>query len=165
MTDFKYYDAPTDWTVCLRTDCPRGSECLRRKMVEEMTERVVCQSCIMPTAYTDEGCAQFAEAQPVRVAWGMKRLLSRVRPWHFGPMKQELEDYFGSHSTYYRYRNGLYPISPKRQAWIADLLRRYGYDDAPVFDHCETTCFFPGIILKEKKDYGLERYRKEHECH
>lgn len=134
-------------------------------MVEQIPERIVCQSCIMPTAYTDEGCAQFADAQPVRVAWGMKQLLKSVRPWHFGPMKQELEDYFGSHSTYYRYWNGLYPISPKRQAWIAELLRRYGYEKPPVFDRYKTTCHYPDIVLKQRTDYGIERYRETHEFH
>ena len=142
-----YSDAPKDWAVCLRNYCPKGSECLRRQMVEKIPKRIMSQSCIMPLNYTDEGCAQFAEANPVHVAWGMQILLKHVNPWHFGPMKQELENYFGSHSTYYRYWNGLYPISPAQQEWIADLLRRYGYTEPPTFDRTDTTFYFPPLIV------------------
>ncbi|MBQ7572505.1 MAG: hypothetical protein IJT19_09755 [Bacteroidaceae bacterium] len=146
MSNLNFSDAPRNWEVCLREGCPKGETCMRRLLVARMPKQTVSRPCIMPTAYTDEGCRQYAEAQPVTVAWGMKQLLNGVSPWHFGAMKQELEDYFGSHSTYYRYWNGRYPIGPERQAWIADLLRRYGYTAQPVFDHTETAVYFPELV-------------------
>ena len=148
MNNFNYSDAPRNWEVCLREGCPKGDSCLRRLLVSSMPKTVISRPCIMPTAYTDDGCRQYAEAQPTRVAWGMKQLLAKVSPWHFGPMKQELEEYFGSHSSYYRYWNARYPISPAQQEWIAGLLRRYGYTEPPTFDRIETVIHYPSLSLK-----------------
>ncbi len=146
MSNFNYSDAPRGWEVCLREGCPKGDTCLRRQLVARMPKTVVSQPCIMPTAYTDEGCRHYVETQPVTVAWGMKQLLAKVSPWHFGPMKRELEQYFGSHSTYYRYWNGRFPISPAQQAWIGDLLLRYGYTTPPTFDRTVSTIHFANLL-------------------
>ena len=145
MKTEKHISIPKTWTVCLREDCPRGKECLRRIAVYELPNKEKSHPCLLPKVYEEDGCPHFADATPVVVAWGMRGLLSRVSPWHFSAMKHELEEYFGSHTTYYRYWNGLYPIGPKRQAWIADLLRRYGYNEAPCFGRTATEPYFPSL--------------------
>ena len=92
---------------------------------------------VMPSAREGERCREFVSVEPVRMAWGLKATFSRVKSYHYQEMRPMLESHFGSHTTFYRYYNGLRPITPQHQEWIASLLHRFGYDAPLRFDRAE----------------------------
>lgn len=137
MKELSFSDAPYNWAICFQTDCPLGSTCLRRRVAELAPKDVVRHVVVMPSAREDERCREFVLAEPVRMAWGLKATFSHVKSYHYQEMRPLLESHFGSHTTFYRYYNGLRPITPQHQEWIASLLHRFGYDAPLRFDREE----------------------------
>ena len=137
MKDLTFSDAPHNWAICFQSDCPLGSTCLRRRVAELAPENMMRHVMVMPSAREGEQCREFASAEPVRMAWGMKTTFAHVQSYHYQEMHPLLEGYFGSHTTFYRYYNGLRPITPDHQAWIAKLLKRFGYNAPLRFDREE----------------------------
>lgn len=137
MKELSFSDAPYNWAICFQTDCPLGSTCLRRRVAELAPKDLVRHVVVMPSAREDERCLEFVLAEPVRMAWGLKATFSHVKSYHYQEMRPLLESHFGSHTTFYRYYNGLRPITPQHQEWIVSLLHRFGYDAPLRFDREE----------------------------
>ncbi len=137
MKNLSFSDAPHNWAICFQTDCPLGSTCLRRRIAELAPEHMMRHVMVMPSAREGEQCREFVSAEPVRMGWGMKSTFAGVKSYHYQEMRPLLESYFGSHTTFYRYYNGIRPITPDHQAWIAKLLKRFGYKAPLRFDREE----------------------------
>ncbi len=137
MKELSFSDAPHNWAICFQTDCPLSSTCLRRRIAELAPEHMMHHVMVMPSAREGEQCREFVSAEPVRMGWGMKSTFAGVKSYHYQEMRPLLESYFGSHTTFYRYYNGLRPITPDHQAWIAKLLKRFGYNAPLHFDREE----------------------------
>ena len=137
MKELSFSDAPYNWAICFQTDCPLGSTCLRRRVAELAPKDKMRHVMVMPSAREGDRCREFVSAEPVRMAWGLRATFSRVKSYHYQEMRPMLESHFGSHTTFYRHYNGLRPITPQHQEWIASLLRRFGYDAPLRFDREE----------------------------
>lgn len=137
MKELSFSDAPHNWAICFQTDCPLSSTCLRRRIAELAPENMMRHVMVMSSARKGEQCREFVSAEPVRMGWGMKSTFAGVKSYHYQEMHPLLESYFGSHTTFYRYYNGLRPITPDHQAWIAKLLKRFGYNAPLRFDREE----------------------------
>lgn len=137
MKNLSFSDAPHNWAICFQTDCPLGPTCLRCRIAELAPEHMMRHVMVMPSAREGEQCREFVSAEPVRMGWGMKSTFAGVKSYHYQEMRPLLESYFGSHTTFYRYYNGLRPITPDHQAWIAKLLKRFGYNAPLRFDREE----------------------------
>ena len=133
---------PDRWAVCLMADCPKGENCLRRRAALLAPQTMKKHTAVMPAARKGETCSMYVSTEPVRMAWGMTRTFQKLKPYVHQEIQPKLEAYFGSHTTYYRYFNGLRPISPKQQAWVAALLQKLGKDYQPQFDREEVTFDF-----------------------
>jgi hypothetical protein len=137
MKELSFSDAPYNWAICFQTDCPLGSTCLRLRVAELAPKDKMRHVMVMPSAREGDHCREFVSAEPVRMAWGLRATFSRVKSYHYQEMRPMLESHFGSHTTFYRYFNGLRPITPQHQEWIASLLHRFGYDAPLRFDREE----------------------------
>ena len=137
MKNLSFSDAPHNWAICFQTDCPLGSTCLRRRVAELAPANLMRHVMVMPSAREGEQCREFVSAEPVRMGWGMKSTFAGVKSYHYQEMRPLLESYFGSHTTFYRYYNGIRPITPDHQEWIAKLLKRFGYNAPLRFDREE----------------------------
>ena len=137
MKNLSFSDAPHNWAICFQTDCPLGSTCLRRRVAELAPANMMRHVMVMPSAREGEQCREFVSAEPVRMGWGMKSTFAGVKSYHYQEMRPLLESYFGSHTTFYRYYNGIRPITPSHQEWIAKLLKRFGYNAPLRFDREE----------------------------
>ncbi|MBQ8938429.1 MAG: hypothetical protein IJ142_07895 [Bacteroidaceae bacterium] len=137
MKELSFSDAPHNWAICFQTDCPLGPTCLRHRVAELAPEHMMRHVMVMPSAREGEQCREFVSAEPVRMGWGMKSTFAGVKSYHYQEMRPLLESYFGSHTTFYRYYNGIRPITPDHQAWIAKLLKRFGYNAPLRFDREE----------------------------
>ena len=133
---------PYKWAVCFLPDCPLAETCLRHRAAQLLPPTVKKHAAVLPSARQDEVCSLYVSAEPVRMAWGLRHTFGKVLPAHYQAMRPHLEAYFGSHTTFYRYYNGLRPITPTQQAWLTQLLRSMGYDTPPRFDREEETFDF-----------------------
>lgn len=135
---------PTNWAVCMQADCPLHEGCLRYQTFEFINARHTQHRCVLPSARDGKGCRYHIPFAKVPVAWGMRELLSDIKKSDADEMRACIKALFRSHSTYYRYYNARYPISPAQQQAIRRIFKRFGYDPEAVhFDHVEQDYFFP----------------------
>ena len=135
---------PANWVVCMQTECPLHEDCLRYRTFEVINARHTRQQCVLPSARNDKGCRYHTPYAKVQVAWGMRTTLADIKENDATQMRPLIKELFGSHSTYYRYYNGRYPISPRRQQDIRLIFKHFGYSsDSVRFDRVEEDYFFP----------------------
>ncbi|MBQ9286243.1 MAG: hypothetical protein IJ209_08195 [Bacteroidaceae bacterium] len=135
---------PVNWTVCMQADCPLHGGCLRYQAFEHIKTLYSRQSCVLPSARDEKGCRYHIPFVKVQVAWGMRELLSDIKKSDARQMRAHIKALFRSHSTYYRYYNGHYSISPRQQQAIRRIFKSFGYDpDCVRFDRVERNYFFP----------------------
>ena len=135
---------PVNWTVCMQADCPQHDDCLRYHAFEHINTRHTQQRCVLPLARGGKGCRYHIPFAKVPIAWGMRNLLSAVRDSVIQEMRTSIKAYFKSHSTYYRYFNARYPISPAQQQAIRRIFKRFGYSpDSVHFYRVEEAYFIP----------------------
>ena len=143
MKELTFKDAPHEWAICFQDDCPLAKSCLRHAVAMLAPADLTRHVTVLPAARKDGQCSLFATAEPVRIARGMKRLIPRIYSEKVTAIRQGLYGIFGSKSSYYRYRDGDYVITPEQQARIAALFRKHGVEAEPVYDHTSHTFFFP----------------------
>lgn len=143
MKEVRYKDAPHDWAICFQHDCPLAERCLRHAVAMLVPAEVIRHVTVLPSAREGDQCRLFASAEPVRIARGMKRLIPRIYSEKVTAIRQGLYGIFGSKSSYYRYRDGDYDITPEQQARVAALFRKYGVEAEPQYDHTTVTYYFP----------------------
>ena len=144
MENIIFSKMPTNWAVCAQADCPLHEDCLRFQTFEIVNAHHTQQRCVLPSARGKKGCRYHIPFAKVPVAWGMRNLLSGVKESDAEQMRAGIKACFSSHSTYYRYYNARYPISPAQQQAIRRIFKRFGYNpDTVRFDRIEQDYFFP----------------------
>lgn len=143
MKELNYSDIPHTWAVCFQNDCPMAQQCLRYHAAQLLPADKKTHNTVLQTARNDESCQLYVADQPVKVAYGMTKLFSGLKPLAASDLRQQVEVVFGSRTQYYRYREGRYPISPKQQALIADIFARNGLSADLKFDRIEEKYYFP----------------------
>lgn len=135
---------PANWAVCMQADCPLHEDCLRFQTFGIINSRYTQQRCVLPSARSGQKCRYHIPFAKVTVAWGMRELLSGVRGGDAKQMRKRIKAHFKSRSTYYRYYNGRYPISPTQQRAIRRIFKSFGYNPESVrFDRVEEDYYFP----------------------
>jgi hypothetical protein len=142
MKELNYSDIPHTWAVCFQNDCPMAQQCLRYHAAQLLPADQKTHNTVLQTARNDESCQLYVADQPVKVAYGMTKLFSGLKPWVASDLRHQVEVVFGSLAQYYRYRGGRYPISPKQQALIADIFARNGLPTTLNFDRIEEKYYF-----------------------
>ena len=115
---FKYSEVPADWALCFLDECPLKEQCQRWLAYSYAPKGTTIHSCVTPHALDKGKCRYYVKPEPIRVAYGFGDLFRQVRRDDYHVMKDELIDYFGSSTYYYRYRRGEYPLTPKQQPWM-----------------------------------------------
>ena len=143
MLQLSYSLAPHDWAICFQYDCPMKDTCLRHAIALQAPANLTHHATVLPAARQGDHCTLFATAEPVKIARGMKRMLSSDGYGVQSAIRHGLFGIFGSRSRYYRYRDGEYDITPEQQQRVIDYLRRYGFKSNEPFDHYTTQYYFP----------------------
>ena len=148
--------------MCYNDACPKAGECLRHRVytLAPATERQ--HLCVLPQAWQDGACTEFAENRPQRLAWGMKHLFDGIPMWKATAIRHELMEIFGSEATFYRYRRGEYLVTPQLQAKIADLFAHYGYTSPRHYDRTVQAFYFPSPGFGTLHSNTTERTKKRH---
>lgn len=143
MQQLSYSLAPHDWAICFQHDCPLANSCLRHAVALLAPAHLTHHVTVLPAAREGDHCSLFATSEPIRIARGMKHLILRTYSEKVTAIRHGLYDIFGSKSSYYRYRDGDYDITPEQQARIAALFRKHGAAVEPQYDHTALTYYFP----------------------
>lgn len=123
-----YKDIPADFEYCFCGDCPRASDCLRFAAGQCVPDKPMIGLCVFPPSCADGECPYFRRSQPVRFAWGITPLFKNIFQKHSRAIHAQLYELLGSKTTFYRYNNGRYLLTPEQQEAILGIFERFGYD-------------------------------------
>ena len=129
---------PTNYMLCIKSDCPKAATCLRYKATQMMPTEVKTWSILSPTFLEQmEGeCPHYRSVEKVRYARGFVRMI-RTLPVNISEMvAQKLIARFGR-NAYYDMRKGKRAIAPAEQEVIRTVVAECGALQEVVFDSYE----------------------------
>ena len=123
------------YLVCYYEPCERRTHCLRwlAGLYVPETERVTTCVNVMNREVREGHCPFYKLDETVTMARGFTHLYDQMPKRTGTAIRLELDGHFG-HTMYYKYRNGLLPITPQMQAYIAEVCRKHGWTELPVYD-------------------------------
>ena len=129
---------PTNYTLCIKSDCPKAAKCLRYKATQMMPSDVMKWSIISPVhlAQVKDECPHYRSAEKVQYARGFVRMI-RTLPVNISEMvAHKLIARFGR-NAYYDMRKGKRAIAPAEQEVIRTVVAECGAQQEVVFDSYE----------------------------
>ena len=129
---------PTNYMLCLKSDCPKATMCLRHKATQMIPADMMKWSILSPAYLTQiEGeCPHYRSAEKVQYARGFVRMI-RTLPVNISEMvAQKLIARFGR-NAYYDMRKGKRTIAPTEQEVIIAVVAECGAQQEVVFDSYE----------------------------
>ncbi len=78
-------------------------------------------------------CEHFMQIHLVKMAYGLEKMLDELRKKDVKVFKSSMISYFGSRTSYYRYKLGQTRIIPEQQQYILQWCKDQGYENM-VFD-------------------------------
>ncbi len=138
MKPFDYSAVPYGFIHCLNAGCLQAPECLRHLAAQHIPAEVKSFTALNPAfcSTPEARCPHFKSAVPVCLARGISRLYDELPHRAAVDIKQELINTF-SRSRYYRINRKELPVSPREQAIIARIFRKYGVTTEPQYDAFE----------------------------
>ena len=131
-------EVPTNYTLCIKGDCPKATMCLRYKATQMMPAEVQTWSIISPAylAQMKGECPHYRSAEKVQYARGFVRMI-RTLPVNISEMvAHKLIARFGR-NAYYDMRKGKRAIAPAEQEVIIAVVAECGAQQEVVFDSYE----------------------------
>ena len=126
---------PTNYTLCIKRDCPKAAMCLRYKATLMIPADVMKWSILSPAylAQMEGECPHYRSAEKVQYARGFVRMMSAFTVKQAHALKDSIIATFGM-AMYYRMRKGTRLITPAEQETIYKLLEQQGITERPAFD-------------------------------
>ena len=126
---------PNNYTLCIKGDCPKASNCLRHVAVAMMPAEVQRWNIVSPAflAQMEGECPMYRSAEKVQYARGFVRMMSAMTVHQAHAVKDSIIAAFGM-AMYYRMRKGTRLITPTEQETIYNLLEQQGITGRPAFD-------------------------------
>ena len=126
---------PTNYTLCIKRDCPKAETCLHHVATQMMPAEVMKWSILSPAylAQTEGECPHYRSAEKVRYARGFVRMMSALTVKQAHVVKDSIVATFGM-NMYYRMRRGERLITPTEQEAIYQMLEQQGITTRPEFD-------------------------------
>lgn len=129
---------PTNYMLCLKSDCPKATMCLHHKATLMMQADVKTWSIFSPAylAQIEGECPHYRSAEKVMYARGFVRMI-RTLPVSISEMvAHKLIARFGR-NAYYDMRKGKRAIAPAEQEVIIAVVAECGAQQEVVFDSYE----------------------------
>ena len=125
----------TNYTLCIKGDCPKAEVCLRYKATLMMPADVQKWNILSPTylAHMEGECPHYRSAEKVQYARGFVRMMSALTVNQAHVVKDNIVATFGM-NMYYRMRRGDRLITPTEQEAIYQMLEKQGVTARPEFD-------------------------------
>ena len=128
-------EVPNNYTLCIKSDCPKAANCLRHVAVAMMPVEVQRWQIVSPAylAQIEGECSMYRSTEKVQYARGFVRMMSAMTVHQAHVMKDGIIAAFGM-AMYYRMRKGTRLITPAEQETIYNLLEQQGITERPAFD-------------------------------
>ena len=129
---------PTNYTLCIKGNCPKAANCLRHMAVAMMPAEVQRWSIVSPAylAQMEGECPMYRSAEKVRYARGFVRMV-RTLPVNISEMvMHKLIARFGRNG-YYDMRKGKLAIAPAEQEIIRIVVAECDAQQEVEFDGYE----------------------------
>ena len=130
--DFK--TMPKHFMVCFSNSCPLRDDCLRSIVARSNRHTDEILVAVNPALCEGKTCRHYRPNRTTTMAYGMVDSFHEVKADDISALRETLISHFGKGSYYLR-RNGRRPITPKEQAYISSVFKRFGYQVA--FDRLE----------------------------
>lgn len=126
---------PTNYTLCIKSDCLKAATCLRHRATQMMQADVQRWNILSPAylAQTEGECPHYRSAEKVKYARGFVRMMSALTVKQAHVVKDSIVATFGM-NMYYRMRRGERLITPTEQEAIYQMLEQQGITTRPEFD-------------------------------
>ena len=134
---------PTGWAVCFNEKCTKRDDCLRHQAGRLAPITMTTGCCVMPGVWSENGCELFASMQQQVYAYGFSTIYNNVLKKDYTTMRKELTMKLQNKGYYYKYMNGLLPLSPEKQQIVKDVFASFGYEEHVKFDSMESRYVFP----------------------
>lgn len=115
-------DKAKNYTVCFNNECPLHEHCLRWQVGRYVPERLYTINCFNPNhpGAGSDTCPGYRSDKTQRIPRGMTHFYEAMTRHMEIAIKSQLINHF-SRVTYYRYRRGEYPITPKIEQKITEV--------------------------------------------
>ena len=126
---------PTNYTLCIKSECPKAATCLHHKATQMMSVDTMKWSIFSPAylAQMKGECPHYRSAEKVQYARGFVRMMSALTVNQAHVVKDNIVATFGM-NMYYRMRRGDRLITPTEQEAIYQILEQQGVTARPEFD-------------------------------
>lgn len=119
---------PTYWEYCFNEQCPLAKECIHQLSAAFKDSELTHGSAIFPDAYRDGTCKHFLQFHLVKTAWGFVNILQELKKRDEASFRVRMISYFGSSTSFYRYKLGQIPLKTEQQQYVLGYLKSLGYD-------------------------------------
>lgn len=123
----QYETMPEHYVLCFNDECALADECLHRLAARSGRQKDEVVTAVNPVCNSGKSCRYYKPNKVATMAYGMKGSFHEVKADHIAALRDHLISHFGRGSYYLR-RNGLRPITPDEQQYIASVFRNYGYE-------------------------------------
>ena len=123
----QYDKMPKHYLMCFNEECELADSCLRRLAARNKMLNDEVVTAVNPAVNSGRQCKYYKENKLDPIAYGMVDSFHEVKADHISALRNTLINYFGRGSYYLR-RNGLRPIPPEEQEYIAGVFRSFGYE-------------------------------------
>ena len=136
---FDYSQVPSYFIHCFHAQCPLAGTCLRQWVACRVPAEVVSVQALNPVRWIGQEadtCPYFKPMNPVRVAWGMRKVLDAMPCKASKEATRWLNRYY-PRMTLCRVMKQQRPIHPEEQPAIIAMFRTHGVPEEEVFDRIE----------------------------
>ena len=123
----QYETMPEHYVLCFNDEGALADECLHRLASPSGRQKDEVVTAVNPVCNSGKSCRYYKPNKVATMAFGMKGSFHEVKADHIASLRNHLISHFGRGSYYLR-RNGLRPITPDEQQYIASVFRNYGYE-------------------------------------
>ena len=126
MSTIDYTQVPYNFALCLHTQCPMASTCLRRLVWDTVPDSQEQLNVLNPSCTTpNDTCRHYRPSQKEVYARGFRGMQAQMLPGQYTKFSDKLIKYF-SRNCYYERRRGDRLCSPKEIAYIREVLTSIG---------------------------------------
>ena len=127
---------PADYAFCFNEQCPMYERCVHYVAAQHAPANRPFGPAVYPWALRDGQCEMFRKCKPVLMAWGFEHLYDHLPSHVASAARSSVQRYFSMGvSTYYRYHHGERKLNPQQQEDVVAIVKRYGNNLEPRFDH------------------------------
>ena len=125
-----------NYLPCYFEGCKQHEHCLHWLVGPHVPDTERARKCVnvMNKEIRMGNCPFFRPDTKVLMKRGFHHLYDDMPKRMGTAIRESLEQHYG-HTMYYKYRNGVLPVTPAMQEHIAQVCRKHGWNDTPVYNY------------------------------